>query len=100
VRDWLSARLTTPFSEMQATSAARAGIVPFEKGVAMGSAGRYLSRSAQSQAHRGSRKRLRRLKWYKHTPIEVWIAFIMMALVVFGLVPWMWHHSTHILAHR
>jgi hypothetical protein len=45
-----------------------------------------------SGAYRGSRKRLRRLKWHAHTSVELWI-FVVLVLIMFsvGLSRLFWH---------
>jgi hypothetical protein len=42
--------------------------------------------------YRGSRKRLLRLKWYKHTSIEFWLFVAFVLFLVFVGVPWMINH--------
>jgi hypothetical protein len=43
--------------------------------------------------YRGSRKRLRRIKWHKHTSVEFWIFVVLMLLMLFGGIPWMIRHA-------
>lgn len=44
------------------------------------------------KVYRGSRKRLRRIKWYEHTSVEFWIFVALMLLMLFGGIPWMIRH--------
>jgi hypothetical protein len=65
----------------------------------MPSARQYLSgnhshfgRPGHGRVYRGSRKRLRRIKWYEHTSIEFWIFVLLLLLMVFVAIPWLIRH--------
>jgi uncharacterized iron-regulated membrane protein len=45
-----------------------------------------------TRTYRGSRKRLRRLKWYKHSSIEFWLFLVIVLFLLFVGVPWMINH--------
>jgi hypothetical protein len=49
-------------------------------------------RGSSRRAYRGSRKRLRRLKWYRHSSIEIWLFFAFVLFLLFIGVPWMISH--------
>jgi hypothetical protein len=52
----------------------------------------HLSRPGAGKVFRGSRKRLRRMKWYEHTSVEFWIFVVLTLLMLFGGIPWMIRH--------
>lgn len=54
--------------------------------------GPHLSRPGAGHVYRGSRKRLRRIKWHEHTSVEFWIFVVLMLLMLFGGIPWMIRH--------
>ncbi len=61
----------------------------------MPSYGPHRARSHGVGVYRGSRKRLRQLKWYEHTSIEFWVVVVLLCALFFGLLPWMLQHSSH-----
>jgi len=49
-------------------------------------------RSGAGQVYRGSRKRVRRIKWWENTSVELWILVVLMLLMLFVGVPWLVRH--------
>ena len=43
--------------------------------------GPHLGRPGAGKTYRGSRKRLRRIKWQEHTPVEFWIYLVLLLVV-------------------
>jgi len=64
----------------------------------MSAGGPNQTRSAD-KIFRGSRKRLRRLKWYKHTTGYFWAFVVLISVLIFLFIPWMWQHSSHVPEH-
>jgi uncharacterized iron-regulated membrane protein len=54
-------------------------------------------RAGAGSVYRGSRKRVRRLKWQEHTSVEFWIFVILMLIMLFVGIPWLIRHppETH-----
>lgn len=46
----------------------------------------HLGRPGAGKTYRGSRKRLRRIKWYEHTPVEFWIYLVLLLLVLLIMI--------------
>jgi hypothetical protein len=44
------------------------------------------------KAYRGSRKRVRRIKWRDNTSVEFWILVVLMLFMMFVGVPWLFKH--------
>jgi hypothetical protein len=45
-----------------------------------------------TRIYRGSRKRVQRLKWYKHSSIHFWLFVAFVLFLLFVGVPWMINH--------
>jgi hypothetical protein len=56
------------------------------------SGGAHATRGRSRPLYRGSRKRLQRLKWYRHTSIDFWLFVTFVLLLLFVGVPWMINH--------
>jgi H+/Cl- antiporter ClcA len=54
--------------------------------------GPHLGRPGAGKTYRGSRKRLRRIKWYEHTPVEFWIYLVLLLVVLLIVIPWLIKH--------
>ena len=54
--------------------------------------GSNLGRSGAGKTYRGSRKRLRRIKWQEHTPVEFWIYLVLMLVALLIVIPWLIKH--------
>ena len=54
--------------------------------------GPHLSRPGAGKIYRGSRRRLRRIKWRDHTPAEFWLFVVFMLLILIVLIPWLIKH--------
>ena len=54
--------------------------------------GPHLFRGSGGKSYRGSRKRLRRIKWYKDTSVAFWLFVVLLVLMVIVGIPWMIHH--------
>jgi len=44
------------------------------------------------KVYRGSRKRVQRIRWQEHTPVELWILLVVLLLVLLIVIPWMIRH--------
>jgi hypothetical protein len=55
--------------------------------------GPHLSRPGAAKVYRGSRKRLRGIKWHEHTPVAFWIFVALVIMMLFLLIPMasFWH---------
>ena len=49
-------------------------------------------RPGAGKTYRGSRKRLRRIKWQEHTPVEFWIYLVLMLVALLIVIPWLIKH--------
>ncbi len=47
-----------------------------------------LGRPGAGKTYRGSRKRLRRITWSEHTPVEFWIYVVLLLVVLLIVIPW------------
>ena len=63
--------------------------------------GPHLGRPGAGKTYRGSRKRLRRIKWYEHTPVEFRIYLLRLLVVLLIVIAWLikyppleHHHGT------
>jgi len=54
--------------------------------------GPQLGRAGAGKIYRGSRTRLRRIKWYQHTPTEFWIFVVLMIVILIALFLWLTNH--------
>jgi uncharacterized iron-regulated membrane protein len=54
--------------------------------------GPHDDRHGAGRVYRGSRKRIRRIKWRDNTSIEFWILVLLMLLLLFVGIPWMIRH--------
>jgi hypothetical protein len=61
----------------------------------MSGAGPDLGMPGRAKVYRGSRKRLRRIKWYEHTPVEVWILVVLLLVVLCVVISTMIHQLPH-----
>lgn len=52
------------------------------------------------KAYRGSRKRVRRIKWWENTSVEFWILVALLLLMLFVGVPWLIRHPPGPLGFR
>jgi type II secretory pathway component PulM len=52
----------------------------------------HLGRPGAGKVYRGSRKRLRRLKWREHTPAEFWILVVIVIVMLLVVIPWLINH--------
>jgi hypothetical protein len=57
-----------------------------------GDSGPHLSGGRGSKTYRGSRKRIRQIKWREHTSIEFWVFVVFMLFLLFVGIPWMIKH--------
>jgi hypothetical protein len=53
----------------------------------------------RGKLYRGSRHRIRRLKWHEHTSIEFWVVVAFILFVLFFGIPWLIKHPID-LHHR
>ena len=44
------------------------------------------------KVYRGSRKRVRRIKWWENSPLEFWIFVVLILFMLFVGVPWLIKH--------
>jgi hypothetical protein len=44
--------------------------------------------------YRGSRKRLRRMRWRQNMPVEFWILVAVLLAALFIIVPWIIRHPS------
>ena len=54
--------------------------------------GPHLRRAGAGKIYRGSRRRLRRIKWHEHTPAEFWIFVVLVIVMLIVLIPWLTKH--------
>ena len=62
------------------------------------------TRPGAGKLYRGSRKRIRRLKWQEHTPVDLWTLAALTLVMSLVLISWLsthaagdHHHSTETL---
>lgn len=49
-------------------------------------------RAGASKVYRGSRKRVRRIKWWENTSVEFWVFVVLILVMLFVGVPWLIKH--------
>jgi hypothetical protein len=49
-------------------------------------------RVGAGKVHRGSRKRVQRIKWRENTSVEVWIFIVLILLTLILGIPWLIKH--------
>jgi len=54
--------------------------------------GPYGNRPGVRKGYRGSRKRLRRIRWREHTTVEVWIFVVLLLFMLFVGISWLIRH--------
>jgi hypothetical protein len=54
--------------------------------------GPHLSRAGAGKIYRGSRRRLRRIKWHEDTPTEFWIFVVLVIVMLIVLILWLTKH--------
>jgi hypothetical protein len=57
--------------------------------------GPHAARPGGGKIYRGSRKRLKRIKWRENTPIEFWVLVALLLVALFVIIPWMIRHPHH-----
>jgi hypothetical protein len=57
--------------------------------------GPHAARPGAGKVYRGSRKRLKRVKWRENTPIEFWVLVALLLVALFVIIPWMIRHTHH-----
>jgi len=54
--------------------------------------GLHLLGPGAGKTYRGSRKRLRRIKWHEYTPVEFWIYLVLLLVALLIVIPWLIKH--------
>jgi hypothetical protein len=54
--------------------------------------GPHAGRPGVGKVYRGSRKRVRRIKWWENTSVELWIFVVLMLFMLFVGIAWMIGH--------
>jgi uncharacterized iron-regulated membrane protein len=49
-------------------------------------------RAGAGKVYRGSRKRVRRIKWRENTTVEFWICILFVLIMLFVGIPWLMRH--------
>jgi hypothetical protein len=54
--------------------------------------GPHPSHGRPEKTYRGSKRRLKRIRWRDNTPLEFWIFVVLMLLMLFVGIPWLLTH--------